>query len=212
MEFASKEETLMYEIYTTELLSLGASLAELAVKGTATAVSSKIRAIKEEKSIDKIRNTYDEIINELLNEREEAVRIAQAYKSELEKVVISDEDIQHLHNTVSRILEIVKNTQIAAAEKTSPETVETVKSQVESYEKIKELISVDTLKTMQLIGFNYKSAIGEPLTLMLKNFILSKVTEPDALKFIEKMVTPEMVEILKNKIAFENFKNITKIQ
>ena len=202
----------MYEIYTTELLSLGASLAELAVKGTATAVSSKIRAIKEEKSIDKIRNTYDEIINELLNEREEAVRIAQAYKSELEKVVISDEDIQHLHNTVSRILEIVKNTQIAAAEKTSPETVETVKSQVESYEKIKELISVDTLKTMQLIGFNYKSAIGEPLTLMLKNFILSKVTEPDALKFIEKIVTPEMVEILKNKIAFENFKNITKIQ
>lgn len=202
----------MNEIYTTELISLGVSLAELAVKRTATAVSSKIRAIKEEKNTDKIRNTYDEIINELLNEREEAVRIAQAYKSELEKVVISDEDIQHLHNTVSRILEIIKNTQIAAAEKISPETVEAVKSQVESYEQIKELISVDTLKTMQLIGFNYKSAIGEPLTLMLKNFILSKVTEPDALKFIEKMVTPEMVEILKNKTAFENFKSITKIQ
>ena len=93
----------MNEIYTTELLGLGTALAELAVKGTATAVSSKIRAIKEEKNVDKIRNTYDEIISELLNEREEAVRIAQAYKSELEKVVISDEDIQHSHNTVSRI-------------------------------------------------------------------------------------------------------------
>ena len=34
----------------------------------------------------KLRNTYDEIVNELLSEREEAVRIAQAYKSELEKV------------------------------------------------------------------------------------------------------------------------------
>lgn len=202
----------MNEIYTTELLSLGMSLAELAVKGTATAVSSKIRAIKEEKNTDKIRNTYDEIINELLNEREEAVRIAQAYKSELEKVVISDGDIQHLHNTVSRILEIIKNTQISSAEKIGPEAVCAVKSQVESYEKIKELISVDTLKTMQLIGFNYKSAIGEPLTLMLKNYILSKVTEPDALKTFEKIVTPEMVEILKNKTAYENFKNITKIQ
>ena len=31
-------------------------------------------------------------------------------------------------------------------------------------EQIKELISVDTLKTMQLLGFNYKAAIGEPLT------------------------------------------------
>jgi len=39
-----------------------------------------------------------------------------------------------------------------------------LKKQVESYEQIKELISVDTLKTMQLLGFNYKAAIGEPLT------------------------------------------------
>lgn len=132
--------------------------------------------------------------------------------SELEKVVISDEDIQHLHNTVSRILEIIKKMQIASAERISPEAVSIVESQVESYEQIKELISVDTLKTMQLIGFNYKSAIGEPLTLMLKNFILSKVTEPDSLKAFEKIVTPEMVEILKDNTAYENFKKIARIQ
>lgn len=202
----------MNEIYTTELLSLGTALAELAVKGTATAVSSKIRAIKEEKNIEKIRSTYDEIINELLSEREEAVRIAQAYKSELEKIVISDEDIQHLHNTVSHILEIIKKSQISSAEQIGSEAVEDVKSQVESYEQIKELISVDTLKAMQLIGFNYKSAIGEPLTLMLKNFILSKVTEPDNLKMFEKIITPEMVEILKNDTAYKNFKEITSMQ
>ena len=46
-----------------------------------------------------------------------------------------------------------------------------VKSQVESYEQIKELISVDTLKTMQLLGFNYKAAIGEPLTEICANAI-----------------------------------------
>ena len=202
----------MNEMYTPELLALGTSLAELVVKGTATAVSSKIRAIKEEKNIDKIRNTYDEIINELLNEREEAVRIAQAYKSELEKVVISDEDIQHLHNTVSRILEIIKEIQISSVKSHGPEAINAVKAQVESYEQIKELISVDTLKTMQLIGFNYKAAIGEPLTLMLKNLILSKVIEPDSLKAFEKIVTPEMVEILKDKTAYQNFLKITGIQ
>ena len=43
---------LMNEVYTTELIGLGASLTELAVKGTATAISSKIKAIKNEK------NTY----------------------------------------------------------------------------------------------------------------------------------------------------------
>lgn len=201
----------MNDIYTTELLGLGTALTELAVKGTATAVSSKIKAIKEEKSAEKIRSTYDEIINELLNEREEAVRIAQAYKSELEKVVISDEDIQHLHNTVSRILEIIKESQIASAEPLGDEAVAAIKKQVETYEQIKALISVDTLKTMQLLGFNYKSAIGEPLTLMLKNFILSKVAEPDSLIALQKIVTPEMVEILKDETAYENFKQITGI-
>ena len=67
----------MTDIYTTELVALGANLAQMAVKGTATAVSAKIRAIKDEKNAEKIRNTYDEIVNELLSEREEAVRIAQ---------------------------------------------------------------------------------------------------------------------------------------
>ncbi len=202
----------MSDLYTTELFGLGTSLTELAIKGTATAVSNKIKAIKEEKNVEKIRRTYDEIINELLDEREEAVRIAQAYKSELEKVVISDEDIQHLHNTVSRILEIIKDIQMTNAEPLGEAAVEAVNNQVRSYEQIKELISVDTLKTMQLLGFNYKVAIGEPLTLMLKNFILSKVAEPDSVMTLHKIVTPEMVEILKDKIAYENFKEITGIE
>lgn len=51
----------------------------------------------------------------MLNEREEAVRIAKGYKSELEQVVISDEDIQHLYNTVSRVLEIFKAMQVESA-------------------------------------------------------------------------------------------------
>ena len=133
-------------------------------------------------------------------------------KSELEKVVISDEDIQHLHNTVSRILEIIKNIQTTNAEPLGEEAVEAVNNQVRSYEQIKELISVDTLKTMQLLGFNYKAAIGEPLTLMLKNFILSKVAEPDSVMTLHKIVTPEMVEILKDQTAYKNFKEITGIE
>ena len=150
----------MDTIYTTELFSLGISLAELAFKGTATAISNKIKVLKDEKNSEKLRNSYDEIINELLSERDEAVRIAQSYKQELEKIVISDEDIQHLHNTVSRILEIVKAIQLANALTKGEEEVKKVQSQVESYNQLKELISVDTLKTMQLLGFNYKAAIS----------------------------------------------------
>lgn len=70
----------------------------------------------------------------MLNEREEAVRVVQAYKAELKKVVISDENIQHLHNTVSRVFEIIKESQIASVKSMGNEAVEAVKNQVESYE------------------------------------------------------------------------------
>lgn len=154
----------MDSIYTSALSEIGISLTTLAVKGTVTAINAKIKSVKDEKNSDKIRNTYDEIVNELLSEREEAIRIAQTYKSELEKIVISDEDIEHLHNTVSRILEIIKAFQLAAALTQGQSEIEKVNAQTKSYEQVKELISVDTLKTMQLLGFNYKAAIGEPLT------------------------------------------------
>lgn len=161
----------MDSMYAQPLVEMGVSLTELAIKGTATAVTNKIKAVKDEKNAEKLRNTYGEIVNELLSERDEAVRIAQAYKSELERIVISDDDIVHLHNTVSRLLEIIKTFQLAAASIKGEEEITKVTAQVESYEQIKELISVDTLKTMQLLGFNYKAAIGEPLTQICANAI-----------------------------------------
>lgn len=136
------------------------TLNELAAKGTTTAVHSKIQSVKLEKNMEIVRNTYDEIINQILSEREEAVTIAQAYKEELDKVVISDEDINHLHNTVSKILEILKLM--------TPDN-----KNLDSVEQLKELISIDTLKTMQLLGFNYKRAIGEPLTSLCSDAILN---------------------------------------
>ena len=132
------------------LLKLGINLAELAVKGTVGKVSAKIAAVKEEKNLEIVKNKYDEIVNEILSEREEAIRIAHTYKNEIDKIMISDSDIEHLHHTVDKVLNIIKEL--------SPE------KDISSFETFKEIINVDTLKSMQLLGFNYKKAIGEPLT------------------------------------------------
>lgn len=155
------------------LVEMGISLAELAVKGTVSTINKKIRAAKEIREVEKLRSTYDELINEILLEREEAVRIAQAYKSELDRMEISDEDIEHLHNTASKIIDIVKGLQISGAENKGADERAKIEAQAKSYEQIKELISIDTLKTMQLLGFNYKVAIGEPLTQICANAISS---------------------------------------
>lgn len=142
------------------MAELGVNLTALAIRGTVSTVNTKIKAIKTEKDIENVRNKYDEIINELLSEREEAIRIAQVYKNEIEKIEISDTDIKHLHNTVTRVLDILK--------------VMTPDTPVDTFAQFQELINVDTLKAMQLLGFNYKAAIGEPLTELCANAILSK--------------------------------------
>lgn len=141
------------------LIEMGAALTELAVKGTASTISKKIEAAREIKSTEQLRTTYDSLMNEVLQEREEAVRIAQAYKAELDRIEISDEDIKHLHATIGDVLDVIK--------RISPD------APVDSFEDIKDLISVDTLKTMQLLGFNYKAAIGEPLTKICSEAILA---------------------------------------
>ena len=187
------------------MAGLATQLAALIGNETVTAVNSKIAAMKTEKDIGKVKQNYENILNGLLNERAEALRIAQAYRDELEKVEISDEDIEHLHNTVERLIEIIKNFLI---KQNNGKDNQEIQEQISSFEQIKELISVDTLKTMQLLGFNYKQAIGDPLTMILRNFILSKVPTSDNTEVIHKMITPEMVEILKNKNAYDNFKEL----
>jgi len=141
----------------TELVGLGIELAKLALKGTATTVMVKLQTIKDEKNIEKIRNTYDEIINELIQEKDEAIRIAQSYKFELDRVFISDKDIEHLNNTISRLLKFFNYES----------------NNLGNIEQLKELVNADTIKTMQLLGFNYKAAIGEPLTNLCANAISS---------------------------------------
>ena len=137
--------------YTEEkLIELGVTLTGLAVKGTASTIQKKISAAKAKKNNKETIELYDEIVNELIEERAEAIRIAQSYKTEIEKYEISDKDIEHLNKTISTVLDIIKDM--------SPGL------DINSFENFKDLITVDTLKSMQLLGFNYKKAIGEPLT------------------------------------------------
>ena len=116
----------------------------LTFKGTTTLVNSKIQSLKEERNADKLRNTYDEIVNELLSEREQAIRIAQAYKEEYEKVHIDDKDIEYLHNTLERVISLLS----------SFTNVEDGKE--DSMKQLVALLNKDTLKTMQLLGFNQR--------------------------------------------------------
>ena len=141
-----------------ELTKTGVDLMTLVFKNAAGAVYSKVAAIKNVKENEKLHNAYNEIIDELIQERTEAIRISQIYASELSRVQISEEDIGHLHKTISSLLEVLKGV--------SPD------AEWNKFEGvINELVSVSTLRTLQLLGFNFKEAIGEPLTELCKKSI-----------------------------------------
>ncbi|MBC1500993.1 hypothetical protein HB943_10270 [Listeria weihenstephanensis] len=131
------------------LLQAGVRLVETASRNTIGIVSDKIKAIKLNGDIKEQQVAYEEIINALLRDKQDLERVAQEYKSEYEKITISDKDIEHLHSTVTTVLNLFSGAdeKLKANEAT-----------------IKGLVNKDTLKTMQLLGFNYREAIGEPLT------------------------------------------------
>ena len=134
----------------SEIASAGVRLAVLASKNVAGAVANRFQAIRTKKSLEEACNSYEEIINERLAERSQIVAIAQAYETELKRYTLGDEDIEYLQGTASAALDVVASF--------SPNT------NLESFESLKSLISADTLKAMQLLGFDYKKAIGDPLT------------------------------------------------
>ena len=52
----------MDSMYAQPLVEMGVSLTELAIKGTATAVTNKIKAIKDEKNAENSKSTISIII------------------------------------------------------------------------------------------------------------------------------------------------------
>ncbi len=168
-------------LLTAVLVKLSNDLYQLALKETASYVTEKIKSMRNDKDLTIIRSTYDELLSRLLDERAEAIRIAQVYKEELEKVSISDKDIEYLHNTVSSFLKMLSHF--------SPNSEENPFNE-NTADLINSLISKDVLKSMQLLGFNYKEAIGDPLTKLcadkISSFASNKTKNLRAMQMLEE--------------------------
>lgn len=146
------------------LIDLAIRLTETAGRTSVSWVSDKMTQAKSNKDMAAQQAAYEEIITKLLDDKSELEMLARQYKDLYEKVSISDNDIEHLQKTVTGVVSLLSPTRTASLDNDSfdPNT-------------IIQLINKDTLKTMQLLGFNYKEAIGEPLTEVCANAIRTKL-------------------------------------
>ncbi len=145
-------------------MELGIQFAGAVGKTSYEWATTKIENAKKTKGLQEQVLVYDEIVNTLLNDKAEMERIAGEYKARYEQVTISDEDIEYLQKTVGELIFLL-NSFSDTQDKLDQDTIDLMLG----------LISKDTLKTMQLLGFNYKEAIGEPLTKVCSDFINQKL-------------------------------------
>lgn len=178
---------------TTKLVAETAvKLADSAVRNTAGIVTDKITKIKAKRDDKQTIRELEDIVNELLEDKSELIRIAKTYEQELVSQKITEKDIKYITDNVLPLLE-----------KFVPA------NQKETVDQIKSVISVETLTIMQLLGFNYKRAIGEPLTALLQKTIESKIPADSTTN--QKMQLA-IIELVKDPEAAKRYEILTGVK
>lgn len=141
-----------------------ANLAEIIARNTVGVVSHKIKTVKAGHDKDKVIKELEEIVNSLLGDKIELERISKTLENELVSQQISDGDIDFIVDSVVPLAkELTKNDE----------------KQQEYIGYVEKLLSKESLQVMQLIGFNYREAIGRPLTNLCADKIRKLSSNPD---------------------------------
>ncbi len=152
-----------------QVADLGIRLGDTVLRNTAGAIADRIKTVKAKKDDKATIHELEEIISSLIADKNELVQIAQAYEQELVAQQISQEDIEYITDSFIPVLkDLIKQTSSDQSGGGATNIEKTIDS-------LKPLLSVEMLTVLQLVGFNFKKAIGEPLTLWLQKAITSKI-------------------------------------
>lgn len=189
-----------------QLAELGIRLGESAIRNTAGAIANKIQAVKAKKNDQETIHELEEIISSLISDKNELVQIAQAYEQEFVAQQISEENIKYITDNLLPVLK-------GLAEQTPGDEKDSGTQNLEkAIDALAPLLSVQMLTVLQLVGFNFKKAIGEPLTLLLQKFITSKApadpqSELERTKLALKYNT-EALQVVQDKDASDRLEQL----
>lgn len=144
------------ETNTDLVLELAGKLKEVSVRNTAESVYDKINLTKQKNNDKETVNVLEEIINNLITDKNELIQIVKCYEQEFITQDISNDDIEYITKELFPIV-----TSLLPLSGGDNEFVST----------IKKILSAETLKILKLLGFNYKEAIGQPLTMLVSKAI-----------------------------------------
>ncbi len=170
-----------------EILTLGIELANIVGNRSVESIFDKINVAKKKGDNEETIIKLEEIINELISDKNNLIQIAQAYQEKIITQKITDNEIEYIiENIIPLAEQILKKTAFEEEEK------EKIK---EGLEIIKSIISKETITILQILGFNFKKSLGEPLTDLVESLIREKVKKVDT--EIEKLIIKREIEFLK---------------
>lgn len=181
-----------------QLMNLGIRLSEALVRNTASAISTKVKALKSKKDDKETINELEEIIQELISDKNELLQISQAYQQELVTQKITDTEIDYITQKLIPTLQKLAN---------ATGQSQNINSMVDV---LSPLISKETLTILQLLGFNFRKAIGEPLTVLLQKLILSKQPLDSERIQTQLNIQLETLKIAKDPAAIRRLENLSK--
>lgn len=185
-----------------QAILLGAKLTEIAIRNTAETIINKVSAVKAKKDDKETINILEEIINDLIKDKNDLIQVSRAYEEEFIMRKISEDDLLYITENLIPVLNELFITLMGFKPSDNEENLKI--EEIQSLMKVLHpILSTETLKILQLLGFDFKAAIGEPLTELLRSLILSKAVSNNT--NMTEVITPEVVELLKNKNAFDNF-------
>lgn len=163
------------------------------------------RLAKAKDSHEETINSLEEIINSLIAEKNQLIEIAQIYDEHLVAQKISKEDIDYITNSILPLLESILE---------KDETDEGIKNK-ENLELLKPLLSAETFNILQLLGFNFKQSIGEPLTILVNKLIISNAPDlsekTKELEIINAKRELEYFKILQDEDAYNRLLKINNL-
>jgi hypothetical protein len=186
-----------------ELLNLGTELAKYVGKSSVESIWDRIRAAKAKGNNEEIISKLEEIIAELIGDKNELIRISQAFEEQLISKIISEEDIEYITESIVPLIEIL-------LEQSEQENTEKI---IEGMIILKPLLSKETFNILQLLGFNFKRAIGEPLTDLLRQIISSNIPisgkDNIDLQILREQKEIEFYKLVQNEDAYQRFLALT---
>ena len=150
-----------------EVTQLTTQFADVVARNAASAVVSKISAIRARKLDQAAMNELIELVNDLIADKNELIGLATAFEQELVAQQISEKDINYITTKLLPVVEQLSG--FAGDDNKAREAISAIKS----------LVTTETLTILQLVGFNFRRALGEPLTTLVERLVLSKVPVPD---------------------------------